>query len=254
MAVSTRLLGEVEVYVDGRALDLGHALQRHVLGVLLADANTVVTIDRLLDRVWGDQRSPGSRSTVYSYVSRLRRALAPAPGITLRRRSGGYLLEADTSVSDLHTLRAAFAGIRAGTPDGDLLRRALDLWGGDPLPALDSAWADELRHTARQQRLAVMHAHADLALAAGEHDRIAATLALQVTENPLSERLTAQYMLAAHRTGRRTEALAHYDRFRRHLAEALGIDPCHELRRLHQLILAGDRATGGPSRTDAYGS
>ncbi|MFC6091988.1 AfsR/SARP family transcriptional regulator [Saccharothrix lopnurensis] len=232
----------MEVLVDGRALDLGHAVRRHVLGVLAADANTVVTADRLADRVWGHRRPPGSRSAVYSYVSRLRHVLAPVRGLDLVRRSGGYVLEMDPAVGDLHALRAAFAGIRAGTPDEDDLRTALDLWGGDALPALDSPWADDLRAAARRQRLTVLHVHADLALAAGEHDRVAATLARHTAENPLDERLAAQYMLAAHRTGRRTEALAHYDRFRRHLAEVLGIGPCQELRHLHQVILTSDQA------------
>jgi DNA-binding SARP family transcriptional activator len=46
-----RLLGGIEVTVDGRAVDVGHARQQCVLVALLLDANTVVTVDQLIERV-----------------------------------------------------------------------------------------------------------------------------------------------------------------------------------------------------------
>jgi DNA-binding SARP family transcriptional activator len=44
-----RILGSLEVEVDGRLLDLGGAVQRRVLAALLLNPNRVVPIERLVD-------------------------------------------------------------------------------------------------------------------------------------------------------------------------------------------------------------
>ena len=49
--VEFRVLGPLEVRVDGRSVPLGAAKQRLVLAALLADANAVVSVDRLVDIV-----------------------------------------------------------------------------------------------------------------------------------------------------------------------------------------------------------
>jgi DNA-binding SARP family transcriptional activator len=76
MGVVFGLLGDVEVRVDGQPVDVGHARQRCVLVVLLVEANRVVSVDQLVDRVWGDRAPQRARETLYNYLSRLRQALA----------------------------------------------------------------------------------------------------------------------------------------------------------------------------------
>src|SRR5688572_15937123 len=92
MAIEFRLLGEVEAYLDGRRLDVGHARQRCVLAVLLVDANRVVPVDQLLARVWADRPPQRSRITLSGYLSRLRQLLAATAEVAVARRSGGYVL------------------------------------------------------------------------------------------------------------------------------------------------------------------
>ena len=82
MSVGLRLLGAVEASVDGRSVDLGPPRQRCVLAALLVDVNQVVSVDKLIDRVWGAQPPRSVRGTIHSYISRLRTALADTVGIT----------------------------------------------------------------------------------------------------------------------------------------------------------------------------
>ena len=64
--------------------------------------------------------------------------------------------------------------------------------------------------------------------------------------HPLDERLLGQLMLTLYREGRTAQALEHYDRTRRALAEELGTDPGAELRDLHLKILHADPALTPP--------
>ena len=62
---------------------LGGPKQRLVLAMLLAEPNRVVSVDRLVDALWGDYPPETARHTVQSYVSELRKALGSV--ITRRR-------------------------------------------------------------------------------------------------------------------------------------------------------------------------
>jgi hypothetical protein len=54
--VVCRLLGPVAVDVDGEVVDGGSPRQRCVLAALLVEPNTVVPVEALVDRVWGNTR------------------------------------------------------------------------------------------------------------------------------------------------------------------------------------------------------
>src|SRR5262249_16614092 len=85
--VEFRLLGPIEARSDGNALELGGPRQRAVLGLLLLEANRVVSADRLIDGVWGEQAPETAAGTLQSYVSRLRKVLGAD---VLRSAPPGY--------------------------------------------------------------------------------------------------------------------------------------------------------------------
>ena len=70
-----RLLGPLEVCEDQRSLALGGAKQRSLLAVLLLHANQVVSAERLIDELWGDEPPATASKSIQVYVSRLRKEL-----------------------------------------------------------------------------------------------------------------------------------------------------------------------------------
>ncbi|ARQ70791.1 hypothetical protein CAG99_19840 [Streptomyces marincola] len=238
--VEFRLLGAVEVWAEGRPVSLGHARQRSVLAALLIDADQWVSPDQLLHRVWGDELPRRARETLYTYLSRLRGALE-GHGPRITRRSGGYVLSPGDAEVDLHRFRELAERARATADPGAALaqwREALGLWRGEALSGLASPWLDGVRQVLDDERWAAFLDHNDAALAAGRHAESLPRLAGAVAERELDQRLAGQLMLALYRSGRAADALTHYERVRRRLAEELGTDPGPGLRDLYQRVLA----------------
>lgn len=258
MTIEFGMLGEIQAHVGGTAVDLGPARQRCVLAALLTDVNRAVPVDGLVSRVWGAHPSPGARSTLYSYLSRLRQALgsaadASSSGAAIERRPGGYALLTDPDRVDLHLFRDLVGRARAAEdgPAAALFKQALGLWRGEPFATLDTPWCNSLRESLLEERHACLLDRNDVLLRHGRHAALLSELASCLDRYPLDERLAAQYMLALYRSGRTADALRCFDRIRRALAEELGSDPGPELRRRHQQVLTNDPSIGAPSDAPA---
>lgn len=70
------ILGPLEISAGFRSLPLGTPKQRAVLATLIIHRNRPVGIDSLIDAAWEQDRPEGSRATVYTYVSNLRRLVS----------------------------------------------------------------------------------------------------------------------------------------------------------------------------------
>ncbi|MCC5579604.1 tetratricopeptide repeat protein [Microtetraspora sp. AC03309] len=253
MPLEFRLLGDLEVRVDGRRVELGHHRQRCVLAVLLVEAGRRVSIDQLLDRVWGHHPPRHGRDTLYSYLSRLRRMLAAVDGARIAWQSGGYVISVDPMTVDVHRFQRWVGEARtAADPHArHLLEQALALWSGDALANLDTPWLNTLREGLVQQRHAAELDLTDVHLRSGRHAELVPALTIRAARHPLDERLAGQLMLALYRSGRPAEALRHYQRIRLHLVEELGADPGPSLQDLHRRILTADPTTTPPASTPA---
>lgn len=242
MGAEFRVLGEVEVVVDGRRLDIGHARQRFVLACLLVDANRAVTADQLIDRVWADEAPQRARNALAAYVSRLRQVLAPT-GATIGRGAGGYTLTVDPDSVDMHRFRRGIASARSsGDPNEAAaeFERALALCQGELFASLDTPWATDCRSTVEAERFSAFLDRNELALNAGRHAELLVELAAAWEAHPVDERLAGQLMSAQYRSGRQADALAVYATMRKRLADDLGVDPSPLLQAVYQTILDGD--------------
>lgn len=253
MTVEIRLLGAVEAVVGGHRVDLGHARQRCVLVALAVEVNQPVSFDRLVTRVWGDCPPRRPRAALYGYLYRLRQALADATGVALVRRTGCYELAADPDVVDLRRFERLLDAGRRATSDGARLAafdEALVLWRGEAFAGLDTPWLGAVRAAVEQQRFLVECERTDAALRLGHGARELAALTARSAAHPLDERVAAQLVLALHRAGRTGEAIGHYQRVRRLLADELGTDPGAVLRAAHRELLQipADNDTPAPTR------
>ena len=217
--------------------------------MLVVEANRVVSLDRLIDLLWGDGRPARSTASLQVYVSKLRRILEPernprAPSSVLLTRPPGYVLRIGPEDLDATRFEALAAEGRRLLAEGrfrparQTLEDALALWRGDALA--DFAYEDfarpsvarweQLRQVAVEDRI-----EADLAL--GAHDRSVAELESLVARFPHRERLWGLLMVALYRGGRQGDALRAAARARAALMEDLGLDASPDLRRLEADIL-----------------
>jgi DNA-binding SARP family transcriptional activator/tetratricopeptide (TPR) repeat protein len=246
-----RVLGPVEVWVDGRPVDAGHARQRAVLAVLVLDAGRVVPLEALIDRVWGEDPPRSVRNVVYGYVARIKALLADGnePGVSLCRHPGGYLLSAEPDRVDAVRFRRLVADA-AIAPDDEraaaALGQAVEMWRGPALAGLDSPWLNAMRARLELERAGAVLDLGEIRLRRGEHGALAGELAALAAAAPADERLIGQLMLALYRCGRQAEALRWFEQTRHYLANELGAGPSPSLAALHQQILRADPSLRPP--------
>ncbi|MBP2708439.1 tetratricopeptide repeat protein [Microbispora sp. RL4-1S] len=251
------VLGPVEVWHDGRPVDIGHARQRIVLALLLSEPGVVHPTDQLVDLVWNGSPPPTAHNVLYGYVGRLRRRLADLPGTALTRGRGGYVLHVPRDLVDLHRFRRMVSDSRRTADDGDaaaILRDALRLWRGTPFAGLDCVRLTALAAAVERDRLAALRRYHDLELRLGRHLDLVPELELLADEHRTDEITARHLLIALARSGRRADALDRYTRTREALAEQLGIGPGGELEETYLAILRDEPSAGRPSATTATGS
>lgn len=256
MPITVRVLGPLEVSLDGAAVHVGGPRQRCVLARLIAARGQVVSADRLIEDLYVDEAPPRALAAIQSYISHLRRALEPdrtawgragvlvaaAPGYALRL--GTEAVDAWSFADDVHQV----AGLSDPGAVHSRLTAALSRWHGVAFEEFGGlSWADaeasrleELRLTAEEMRVAA-------ALRLGRAAESIADLDRLTAEYPLREEGWRLLALALYQRGRQGDALAALRRARARLAKDLGIDPGPGLRELERGILAQDPSLSAPA-------
>ena len=243
-----RLLGPFEVSGGQRIILSGGGKRRAILAVLLLSANEAVSVERLIDALWGETAPASAVNLVQGYVSDLRRVLEPnRPARTSGQRlvsSHGYRLVVSEDECDLMRFDALLGKAGAARETGDLstaswlLSLALGEWRGAPL--LDftgEPFASVAATRLQEARLSAVEAASDLELALGRPDRALSYLLDLSDAHPFRERLAELRILALYRSGRQADALAVYETVRLGLADELGVDPGPALKKLYLEVL-----------------
>jgi DNA-binding SARP family transcriptional activator/basic membrane lipoprotein Med (substrate-binding protein (PBP1-ABC) superfamily) len=209
------------------------------LALLLLKADEVVSVERLIDELWGEDPPASAAHSIEAYVSRLRTSLSGL-GPELARVGSGYCLRLKGAVLDAR----AFLTL---AEDPTRSSEALALWRGralmdvtlGPSGRAEAERLDELRLRVLEQRI-------DEELALGREEDLVGELQILVTEHPYRERFVVQLMLALYRTGRHAHALEVYERTRGVLDE-VGLQPSVELQQLSGRIVRQEADLTAPA-------
>ncbi|MFI7004203.1 BTAD domain-containing putative transcriptional regulator [Nocardia sp. NPDC050175] len=245
--VMCRVLGPIEVEIDGVPVDLRGARPRQLLAALSFAAGASVSNEVLAEYLWGRAALDQPSANVRVVVHRLRAALGPHSGRILELDRCGYRL----ALPPEHTDHGQFAdlvgaGMRA-LLDGraaeavETLRTGLALWHGQPWVELgDSpevlgarAKLVELRELAVEELQAAR-------LACGDTAEAVAALSEAVIQAPYRERRWELLAVGLFRSGRQADALAELRKVRQVLREQVGVEPGPALRELERRLLDHD--------------
>jgi DNA-binding SARP family transcriptional activator len=244
MGVEYRLLGPLEVLVNGRVAEVGAPRHRGVLVLLLTQANAVVPTHHLIDELWGDAPPASAGNLVQGAVSGLRKVLGKE---AIATRGAGYALVAEPDAIDLHRFERLAEEGSVALDDGHfdqaaaLLGDALALWRGPALADLaDESFVQPVLARLEELRLLAAERWLEAELGRGRHADVLTDIQRLAREHPLRERIHGLLMLALYRCGRQAEALEAYRSARATLVEELGISPGPALQELEGRILRQD--------------
>ena len=258
VALAYGLLGPVHVSHDGRSLDLGTPQQCAVLGLFLLAEGRALSLEQLVDGLWGVGAPASAVATVRTYLSRLRRVLpSDRPGSSIASVRGGYRLSVEPGSLDLTLFARRVRRARQAREAGDLLRAVtelrtgLALWRGEALGGARGEYVSAERDRLEALRLLALQDRIALDIELARHAEVLPELVTLTRSHPLDERLRQLHMLALHRTGRQADALQVYREVHTLLVAELGIEPGGDLRALHSRILRADPDLDGPVRPPA---
>ncbi len=245
--IAVSILSPVALHVGGVPVPIP-AKQAAVLAMLALDAGRVLSIDRLIDGVWGEDAPRTVRANLQVQVSQLRQAIGrESAAEVIVTRAPGYVLEIEPAAVDALQFGVLLSDARRSLADGDVASAAqsaeagLRLWTGDPLSGLgDAPFAPPVITRFADQHLDLVEVWADAEIACGRASSVIAPLEHWVSQSPYRETLWQRLILALYRCGRQVDALARLADLRRVLRDEMGVRPCAAIVELETSILDHD--------------
>jgi DNA-binding SARP family transcriptional activator len=241
------VLGPLLMTSYGVRVPVGAPKQRAVLAMLLINRNRPVSVESLINAVWGEEPVPAARTSIQAHVSNLRRLLRTAgvdPYQVLASAPPGYQLSVADADCDLGRFVSAKAAASQAAAAGSFeeasghLSVALAEWRGPVLDDLrDFIFVDAFATALMEEKVAAHTARAEAEIACGRAGAVIGELEVLTAEHPYREPLWAQLITAYYVTERQSDALGAYRRLKTALAEGLGIDPGPTVSTLHERIL-----------------
>ncbi|UED87400.1 AfsR/SARP family transcriptional regulator [Streptomyces profundus] len=242
-----QLLGPLSITDGQDTVVLQPSKPANLLAALLLNSNAIVSVDYLQRMVWGDEQPATARAALQTCVLRLRRLFVKHGVVDtpIEAVPGGYRITADARSLDLVEFRDRVRRAEHAEegPEAALaaMREALGLWQTGVLANVRSEvlHRDEVPRLV-EERLRAVERMCDLWLSLGQCGQALVELWTVTRAHPDHGRFREQLIEALYRTGRQTEALAEYRRFKDYLLEGLGVDPSQTLRQLELSILRGE--------------
>jgi DNA-binding SARP family transcriptional activator len=245
--LGVNLLGPLQAVRNEILLPLSGVRERTLLCLLVLRRDVGIDLNRAVDELWNGSPPPSARTTIRSYVSRLRRSidLAGEPSIVSWHGNGYRMLPScyESDVAAFERLQEEASREDRVETRGSLLAAALGLWRGGPCCDV-TATPLIVREIDRleERRLVCVEDLIDARLELGLHRELVADLRGHVETHPLREQFWRALMLALYRSGREGEALRNAHTYRESLRDRLGIEPSRRFTALEHAILARDPA------------
>ncbi|MGH9280449.1 MAG: BTAD domain-containing putative transcriptional regulator, partial [Acidimicrobiales bacterium] len=224
-----------------------------VAALLAVRRGSFITVDAIVEALWGDNPPHGAAQNIASLVSRLRRVLGPQ---AISGGRAGYRFETAATAVDideaerligeadaqLHTHRPALAA-SAAAQARSLLER-----GGFLEDEPFAEWAEPGRREAERLLRQARRLAWTAALALQDHRGAIDVATLAVESDPLDEEAHRARMRSLYLAGDAAAALAAYESMRTTLVDELGADPSPQSEELYLAILRAEPppSEGGP--------
>jgi DNA-binding SARP family transcriptional activator/tetratricopeptide (TPR) repeat protein len=241
--IKVAVLGPVRVWLGDSELDAGPVKQQAVLAALVLRPGKIVSAERLLDDVWGEEPPESGPKAIAGYVHRIRQSLGDT--VILSERSLGYRFDPAGAETDLARLAELTAVATGEKKEGDLAAAliacsdGLGLFQGEPLAGLPGPFADTERQRLNRLRFTLSLEKAEFRIGLRQYAEAASELATMLAERPHDEPVARGLMRALYGDGRQPEALETYAQLYRSLS-GLGLDPSQEMRTLQEAVLRHD--------------
>ncbi|MGY0055247.1 BTAD domain-containing putative transcriptional regulator [Streptomyces sp. LZ34] len=259
--IAITALGTLSVTVNGHPVVVAGPRQRTIFAMLMLAWGRVVSVDSLVDAVWGDRPPNTARTQVAICVGALRKAFREAryEAPIILTTHPGYRLLTDNCGLDARDFAAicteAAESARQGRTEEavGLYRKALDLWTGPALSGVAGQVVEDEATRLKAERLAAYEALFDAELKLGRHQEVLPELSVMAYDHPLHEQLRRNLMLAQYRAGRRAEAAEGFRSWRKRFVDEIGMEPSASIHQLHRAILQDApelslRANAAPQR------
>jgi DNA-binding SARP family transcriptional activator len=246
-----RLMGNVEIRGRNRVIPLPRAGERCVLASLALEAGRRIHVDRLIDRLWGDDPPTGAGHTIASYVRTVRRVIEDAGGQRIwlcNHRPAAYQLDIDTNLVDYHRFTTLIAQARLRQRDGRpaeavlLYQKALELRTAEVLGNVTGQWAANRRY-AIEQRLTV-----------GEYAAVATHATRLVLDVVPTDRMIALAIHGLARSGQHAAISGFLARAAQRMWDTAQVRPAPQVLAIARQLMADPRARLQPPQTALVGT
>lgn len=246
-SVRIRVLGPIELEVNGHPIALTKPRHRELLGILVASRGRRISTGDLIDELW-DEAPATAVGAIRTFIAELRKLIEPdrqpraAPTVLVTIDDGYALLLDERAVDAWRAEKdAARAELVSPAEAERLLSAARREWRG----AAYDEFADREWSKAERRRLAELRARVEERLAGvriglGRASEVVSLLDAHVTAHPWREEAWRLLALALYRSSRQVEALEILRTARRRLADELGLSPTSALSELEGQILRQD--------------